>query len=174
VIYDHVSRRYVEQFPPVLAHHSPERPCPLLVIHVGVAGGSDSIRLEQQAFNQTHGKDVSGKEPQSGRVDEREPAHQIRTTAIDLPRLRQHVVQQCQTTHSFTPRITISQDPGRYLCNFIYYKGLQTLGPSLVLFVHVPEEGRPHSIAELTTTLQHIIDGYVPAAFTTGRGTFSA
>ena len=43
----------------------------------------------------------------------------------------------------------MSDDAGRYLCEYIYFRSMEESVSSgiPVLFVHVPQEGRPFSIA---------------------------
>jgi pyroglutamyl-peptidase len=126
---------------------------PLLILHVGVAGGSSKLRLEQYAYNQTIELDVEQYEPPDHLVDARDERGNRLGTRIDLVRLQDWVVGKCD----FKAQIEVSQDAGRYLCNAAYYKACRWSNKK-ALFVHVPEEDQPH-IKELTQLLHWIILG---------------
>ncbi len=93
-----------------------------VLLHFGVAAGAPCFFLEQQAFNDKSFRipDERGYQPREEPIDVSEGA--IGTTrATDLPTealaaalaARGHAVQA-------------SKDPGRFLCNYIYYRSQQT------------------------------------------------
>jgi pyrrolidone-carboxylate peptidase len=90
-------------------------------VHLGVNAKSTSIAIELVAVNEV--------------LDDFENVQVIES---DGPRnLRtpfESILRQWVSAH---PHVTISEDAGRYLCNFIYYKSLRA-GVRCV-FVHVPK-----------------------------------
>ncbi|XP_036305788.1 pyroglutamyl-peptidase 1 isoform X3 [Pipistrellus kuhlii] len=61
------------------------------------------------------------------------------------------------TTLGLDVSVTISQDAGRYLCDFTYYTSLyQSHGRSA--FVHVPPLGKPYNADQLGRALRAIIE----------------
>jgi pyrrolidone-carboxylate peptidase len=151
---------------------------PELILHVGVDCDASCVLLEERAVNQAQGVDVDGKESAMGRVT-KETADSRVGTGLDLPKVAQAVRLRCQNSVQ-DPRIDVSRDAGRYLCNYIYYKACKwsasarttktqdgdsglsdrhcscSSGPTC-LFVHVPMPGQPHSIPELTCILNEVI-----------------
>lgn len=53
----------------------------------------------------------------------------------------------------------MSDDAGRYLCEFIYFKSMEMSVKSgiPVLFCHVPQDGRPFSIKEMTEVILRLV-----------------
>lgn len=51
----------------------------------------------------------------------------------------------------------VSSDAGRYLCDFIYYTSLH-VNSTPVLFVHVPELGKPYTVHQIANALKTIIE----------------
>ena len=53
----------------------------------------------------------------------------------------------------------VSDDAGRYLCEYIYFRSMEESVNSgvPVLFVHVPQEGRPFSIAEMRDVVLRLV-----------------
>ena len=53
----------------------------------------------------------------------------------------------------------MSDDAGRYLCEFIYFKSMEESVKSgiPVLFCHVPQDGRPFSINEMTEVISRLV-----------------
>jgi pyrrolidone-carboxylate peptidase len=51
--------------------------------------------------------------------------------------------------------VIASDDAGRYLCEYIYFRSMQEAAKSgiPVLFCHVPTEGKPYDISEMTEVL---------------------
>jgi peptidyl-tRNA hydrolase len=108
--------------PPPSSSSSSSSPLHHVLLHFGVAAGAPCFFLEQQAFNDKSFRipDERGYQPREEPIDVSEGA--IGTTrATDLPTealaaalaARGHAVQA-------------SKDPGRFLCNYIYYRSQQT------------------------------------------------
>ena len=53
----------------------------------------------------------------------------------------------------------MSDDAGRYLCEYIYFRSMEESVNSgiPVLFVHVPQERRPFSIAGMTAVVLRLV-----------------
>ena len=65
--------------------------------------------------------------------------------------------QVCQSLSDKTAQFGISEDAGRYLCDFIYYKSLH-MNKCPVVFVHVPPLNEPYSGEELGHALRDILE----------------
>ena len=72
-------------------------------------------------------------------------------------RINVDVVCERLTQKQSDVTIEVSADAGRYLCDFIYYTSLH-LNRAPVVFVHVPEIGKPYSAAQLGHTLKILIE----------------
>ena len=55
--------------------------------------------------------------------------------------------------------MVVSDDAGRYLCEYIYFRSMQESVSSgiPVLFMHVPMEGKPFSIAEMRDVVMRLV-----------------
>ena len=73
-------------------------------------------------------------------------------TSFDLQKVFEKISKR-QTDVQFG----ISADAGRYLCDFIYYTSLHA-SSTPVLFVHVPELGKPYTVQQLASALKTIIE----------------
>ncbi|GAA93393.1 uncharacterized protein L969DRAFT_52648 [Mixia osmundae IAM 14324] len=147
-----------------------------LIIHVGV-GARDAFKLEQRADKLNYGKsppDAVGGRPQldaqtgrCGFLDERWASlPDDLTTRLDVSGLAKEL--------SDSYKIVKSNDPGHYVCEFIYYASLASSrlanpdNSTPVLFVHVPPESEPYSVAEMSHFHQVLIativgKGYLPS-----------
>lgn len=123
---------------------------PHLVIHVGVSGIASELTLEQQAHNDGYDKgDVLGKCPDqnccvdgadnciASELDMQCVCHDINNSGIDV-------------------KAVVSLDPGRYLCDFSYYRSLH-IDKSRVAFIHVPPLNKPYSQEQLAEGLRQAI-----------------
>ena len=124
---------------------------PRLCVHVGVAGTSRVIRLEKFGRNVGYDcADVQGKLP-GGNVCVSNGPDKL-STQFDLEEVCRRVGEELQDV-----RFAVTDDAGRYLCDFIYYTSLY-LNQGPVLFVHVPDLGTPYSCEQLAKSLKHIIE----------------
>lgn len=108
---------------------------------VGEAGSYKEISMEKYAHNIAHGIDNSGinkdNEPIiSGGIE-------TLSTTFDL---------------SFLP-YRISENAGKYLCNYIYYQALVKSKKTKVLFIHLPYiDSDNNTLTNLKDALSHIIE----------------
>ncbi|XP_041617822.1 pyroglutamyl-peptidase 1 isoform X1 [Vulpes vulpes] len=122
-----------------------------LVVHVGVSGMATTVTLEKCGHNKGYkGLDNCRFCPGSQCCVEDGP--ESIDSIIDMDAVCKRV-----TTLGLDVSVTISQDAGRYLCDFTYYTSLyQSHGRSA--FVHVPPLGKPYNADQLGRALQAIIE----------------
>lgn len=121
---------------------------PSLCVHVGVSPYS-VIKLER------HGKNQHYKHPD---VDRQIPADSC--CVEDGPETittRFNLEGVCKSLSAKEMKFDISEDAGRYLCDFIYYKSLH-LGKCPVVFVHVPPLDQPYTSSELGQALKDLLE----------------
>jgi pyroglutamyl-peptidase len=108
---------------------------PEILVLLGEAAGSKTIRLETTAFNELDFRipDISGRQP---------TARPIRR---DAPAIRHSTLPFKQVHHLLSASdhpIVLSHDPGRYLCNQVLYTALEYLErhalPCRAGFIHLP------------------------------------
>ncbi|XP_074060883.1 pyroglutamyl-peptidase 1 isoform X1 [Macrotis lagotis] len=128
-----------------------EKHSPQLVVHVGVSGMATTVTLEKCGHNNGYkGLDNCLFCPGSNCCVENGP--ECINSIIDMDAVCKRV-----TTLGLDVSVTISQDAGRYLCDFTYYTSLyQSHGRSA--FVHVPPLGKPYNADQLGRALQVIIE----------------
>ncbi|MCH7227829.1 pyroglutamyl-peptidase I [Haloferula sp. A504] len=110
------------------------RLAPRALLLLGEAAGAGGIRLETRAWNKLDFSipDIAGRQPRGRPIDATAPA--TISTPVDVRRLR-------QTLSRAGHPVELSKDPGRYLCNQIYFTALhQAAIPAI--FVHLPLEER--------------------------------
>ncbi|XP_027055247.1 pyroglutamyl-peptidase 1-like isoform X1 [Pocillopora damicornis] len=125
---------------------------PKLCVHVGVHGLADSIQLEMCGHNYGYNRpDETGKKCEKGCcVDGGE---ECLFTSLDLDRLCSEVM-----TAKSPCLVGTSDDAGRFLCDYSYYKSLHLgHGRGTVAFVHVPRADSPYSLEDLVISLRLII-----------------
>ena len=108
-----------------------------IIVHLGVNARADKINIERCAYNNMTFRipDESGYQPDSTCIDESISLDSALQTDIDIDlavtKLREEGLS-----------VEISLDPGRFICNYIYYKSLQRFEqsglPKRTIFVHVP------------------------------------
>lgn len=130
----------------------------LYFIHLGVDCNGETIKLEQYAYNNKTFRvpDYRGYQPQEENIELGFSFNEPLPTTWNIPRILQTIQEKIQkenTVNNYLLKpsyVTISNDPGRYLCNYIYYRSLcqhPTLKPPSAsstserfsIFVHVPE-----------------------------------
>jgi pyroglutamyl-peptidase len=120
-----------------------------IFIHIGVDSRATFIKLEQCAYNNMNFRvpDVCGYQPENCTICAESDLDCPLYSALPLDQLCAGLNQTFPTSTAATEeplsnRVQLSQDPGRYLCNYTYYQALlhqQRLGlPLHSVFVHVP------------------------------------
>ncbi|EGU11357.1 hypothetical protein RTG_02848 [Rhodotorula toruloides ATCC 204091] len=141
-------------------------PEPDLIIHVGVSSEDRSIRLEQRA--RKFGYDSTDAEGQMAELGEdgrrgfvgerwRECPEELRTRVEGGKVVRR--LKEAGFEH-----ISLSEDAGLYLCEYTFYTSLATAlhrrradCPTPVQFIHIPPEGKPYEIEEVTAALRLVV-----------------
>lgn len=97
-----------------------ERGGPVVFLHFGVAAGAPAFALEQIGHNDASFRipDERGAQPFRAPIDPEEPFAARHLTLLPVPALVAAV-----GARSGLP-VVASQDPGRFICNWIYYRSL--------------------------------------------------
>jgi len=99
------------------------------IFHLGVASNESKIRIETSGQNIQSGKDIENIRPNDKQIIKNEPNL---NTNFSIEVLNNFV-----SNNDF---ISISNDAGSFLCNYLYYKSLYFLGKkSSVLFIHTAD-----------------------------------
>lgn len=109
---------------------------------VGEAGKRDCISVEKYARNIANGVDNDGVSKDNEKIDLN--GLDVIETKFDLKKLPYR----------------ISEDAGKYLCNYTYYLALSKAKSTKVLFIHLPyiEKEGPNSLLNLNKDLTNIIE----------------
>lgn len=126
------------------ARESPSNPSPtrttIVLVHLGVAEKAEEMLLETCAYNDCSFRipDEDGQQPVSQSIDGLKPVGDVKKCCLQLEKIVERV------RRSDLP-VVLSNDAGRYLCNYIYYKSLKLCdsqeceGVTIYsLFLHVP------------------------------------
>lgn len=117
--------------------------CYDMYIHLGVDSGSQKIKLEECAYNNMSFRceDERGYSPMEVAINESCTLDEPLKTAFDVHQICENLQESGIVSQQ---ELTTSQDPGRFLCNYVYYRSLthksalcQTRN---ALFIHVPSE----------------------------------
>ena len=105
----------------------------LFCIHLGVNSRALRVNLELNAYNNMDFRvpDEQGYSPTQCKICQDCELEDTLTTCIPLETLVCKLKDE-----GFSDDVEISNDPGRFLCNYVYYKSL--LVNRFALFVHVP------------------------------------
>ncbi|CAK8692403.1 unnamed protein product [Clavelina lepadiformis] len=123
---------------------------PLLMVHVGVSGFAQAITLEQLAHNYGYNQtDIKKKCPKHN-CCKRNGEETLKST-IDM----QDIAESDRVKKSGI-NVAVSQDPGRYCCDYIYYTSL-SMKQAHTVFIHVPPLNRPYSGNDLALGIKAII-----------------
>lgn len=102
-----------------------------MIVHVGLSNEAKCLKIESQACSKGYKEtDVHNKCP-----TEQDIVEEILKTDFDTEKICQIVNE---SFHETGCKASISNDAGRYLCEYIYYNSLSLKEPQ-VLFVHVPD-----------------------------------
>lgn len=144
------------RLPAVLAGHRPD-----VVVMTGVAGGARGARIERIAHPHADAalRDAAGAKLKVGSTAY--PHGAVRRSEVDAARLK-------AALNRANLRVSLSDDPGRYLCNAGYLTALDWAARQAprppVVFVHVP----PPRLAP-GVRLSHLMDLVVETAETLAR-----
>ncbi|PHH82681.1 hypothetical protein CDD83_3195 [Cordyceps sp. RAO-2017] len=126
-----------------------------VVVHIGMAGPRPFYHIERRAHRTGYGSlDVDGETLEDEDEARRGPGwiwHGLPDeieTDLDLD----DVLDRWQGHSSKDMDLRISEDAGRYLCDFIYYSSLSTLlkqqRPRKAVFFHVPSDASDRHVAQ--------------------------
>jgi pyroglutamyl-peptidase len=111
---------------------------PHLIIHLGVNASIDCMNFERNAYNNMtfRVQDEAGYQPENQCIVSDYPLDESLQTDFNLD----SIVDQMRNSYHYP--CNVSTNPGRYLCNYIYFQSLiraQQCGTSkYILFLHVP------------------------------------
>ncbi|EQC41652.1 hypothetical protein SDRG_01610 [Saprolegnia diclina VS20] len=122
---------------------------PFIFLHMGVSHKGTAINLEQVGYNVADFRipDMRGWEPAAEPIAPNGPE----SYSTNLP------VEDLAA--ALGPHTNVSTDPGRYICNYVYYKSLAVTHAKAnqhALFVHVPEF-TVVSEADQLATIEHLL-----------------
>uniref|UniRef100_A0A5F9DK87 Pyroglutamyl-peptidase I n=1 Tax=Oryctolagus cuniculus TaxID=9986 RepID=A0A5F9DK87_RABIT len=127
-----------------------EKHSPQLVVHVGVSGMATTVTLEKCGHNKGY-KGLDNRHFCPGSQCCVEDGPESIDSVIDMDAVCERL-----TELGLDVTVTISQDAGRYLCDFTYYTSLYQ-GHGRSAFVHVPPLGKPYNADQLGRALRVII-----------------
>ena len=114
------------KLPELIARHRPDA-----ILMFGLAARTKHLRIEMQARN--------GVTSMFADADGQKPGARLLTakgrSALQVRAPFMHLLQAARA--SGVP-VNLSRDAGRYLCNALFWRALETSGPRVVAFVHVP------------------------------------
>ncbi|XP_028833974.1 pyroglutamyl-peptidase 1 [Denticeps clupeoides] len=123
---------------------------PQLMVHVGVSGMATTVTLEQCGHNHGYTRpDNSAFCPSSQCCIDKGPDCLL--SAIDMELVCKRV-----NSSSLGVTVSVSEDAGRYLCDYTYYVSLYQ-GERRCAFVHVPPLEKPYSAEDLGRALKAIL-----------------
>jgi pyroglutamyl-peptidase len=109
----------------------------LLLIHLGVATSQDCIKIECCAYNNMTFRvpDENGYQPQGECIDLNQPLEMMLDSELPLEAIALELKAEGHN-------VCLSRDPGRFLCNYIYYNSLiyqeACNKKRLAVFIHFP------------------------------------
>ncbi|KAI8939683.1 hypothetical protein NX059_003441 [Plenodomus lindquistii] len=149
VAYHHV----VDLVPKLLPPDNPMYPKPDVVLHIGLAAGRNHYAAEEGSWGRNYAEipDVDGERYPDEVMEKLYPAKRFPvrlSTSFDTSDvLTQWKLNLKSSSNATAPDVRISQDPGNFLCGFIYYNSLAhyyslETGERPVMFLHVPDISR--------------------------------
>lgn len=126
---------------------------PDALILLGEAAGSKTIRLETTAWNELNFKipDIAGRQPEGRAIFPESPA--ILSATLPLKKLQARL-------ESNGHEAVLSNNPGRYLCNQVFYASLKWINdhaiPCRTGFIHLPL-AQDYPTDRVADALGHII-----------------
>ena len=123
-------------------------------VHVGVSHLATAVTLECRGHNTGYCRpDVAGACP-PGETCQPDGLEEI-TTCLDMPALLAMVEAAGADT-----KFELSEDAGRYLCDFVYYRSL-LCSQGRSLFIHVPPLDTPYSAQQLARAIAAVLRAIV-------------
>ncbi|CAF3088340.1 unnamed protein product [Rotaria socialis] len=123
---------------------------PTLVIHLGLAKGSKEIRLERFAYNADYcHADNEGTVPEIGQCIKNDSSKRL-MTSLPIRDICARVQRQTNLP------IIVSDNAGRYLCEYIYYQSL-FIDSKRTIFIHMPDLDDNFTIENLAQTIQFVV-----------------
>lgn len=94
----------------------------IIFIHLGVDANGSGIKLESKCYNNKTFRipDQSGNKPENECISVIDPLDLPLHSNLDILQIYEKIVSE-----NYDFKVEISVDPGRYLCNYIYYKSLK-------------------------------------------------
>jgi len=140
---------------------SDEQKQTVIILHLGVNYRGNYFQLEQCAYNDADFRipDERGHQPRKEPIVEGVPVGEPLVTQFDLPPVLKELNDMGSRGNNSTPAV-ISTDPGRFVCNYLYYTSLSKNSTTAVsdsvrvLFLHVP----PNEVADDTEQLCFVAD----------------
>ncbi|KAH6898331.1 hypothetical protein B0T10DRAFT_472319 [Thelonectria olida] len=126
-----------------------------IVVHIGMAGPRPFYCIERKAHRDGYEHDdVDGETPNE--EEERKPDSDWiwrgLPKEIETDLVPEDILRRWQEYSAKDMDLRISDDPGRYLCDFIYYSSLAHLykqqRPRKVIFLHVPADASETSVTQ--------------------------
>ncbi|KAL4498356.1 hypothetical protein ABPG72_013162 [Tetrahymena utriculariae] len=126
-----------------------------IFLHFGVRRDIQKIYLEQCSYNNANFRmrDRQNEQPKNTKISEDQELDQCNYTVVNCNQLlesNQYLKEKC----------TLSTDPGRFLCNYVYFKTKIEYPNCPSLFIHVPHfttidfETQKNILVQLIKTLQ--------------------
>ena len=117
-----------------------------MFIHLGVSGLTTSVCLEECAYNNMTFRvpDEAGFQPLNECITTACRFEAVLRSDLPLGAISSQIcaLEDSTETSISSSSIALSSDPGRYLCNYIYYQSLQYYEkyqvPKQCVFIHVP------------------------------------
>ncbi|MBI2520058.1 MAG: hypothetical protein HYV97_06565 [Bdellovibrio sp.] len=123
-----------------------------LIVLNGLATGRSSISLETMAYNQID----SSRPDTQGIILQNHTICPNANAFLNSSFAPSQLSLLCENLNRLGHPVQLSSNPGRYLCNFIYYKTLFNLEqknlPTPCLFIHWPEDQRLDSTSLYTVS----------------------
>ncbi len=117
-------------------------------IHIGVNTKGNKLQLEQYSYNNCTFRvpDQSGNQPSGECINKELDFDKACESGLDVSLILSELKNQVTNPED----VEISNDPGRFLCNYIYFKALQCSSKSI--FVHIP----PFEVCNETIQIDNI------------------
>jgi len=139
-----------------------------IFVHIGVDAGGVKIKLEEMAYNNMSFRipDERGYQPTESPIisNESMPLDFSLQTAVPLNEVINQVNYNLQEKFSnMLPLLVLSSDPGRFLCNYVYFCSMchgldiyqcNEVKPKKAVFIHVP----PFSMMAMPTQLSVVLE----------------